>query len=39
MKELLKFFRGARLIRRGQENGKTISHWLLPDGRVLEVVR
>lgn len=39
MKELLKLLRGARLIAKGQDSGRTVYHWLLPDGRVVEVVR
>jgi hypothetical protein len=39
MRELLKALRGSRLIARGEESGLTILHYLLPDGRVLEVVR
>lgn len=40
MKELLKLLRGARLIAKGQCDGKTVYHWLLADGiRVLEIVR
>lgn len=39
MKELLKLLRGARLLVRGWDNGREVIHYLLPDGRVLEIVR
>ncbi len=38
MRELLQLLRGARLLRRGQDGDRKITHWLLPDGRVLEIV-
>jgi len=39
MRELLKALHGSRLIARGEESGLTILRYLLPDGRVLEIVR
>ena len=39
MKELLKVMRGARIIAEGIENGLRIIHYLLRDGRVVEVVK
>jgi hypothetical protein len=39
MKDLLSAVRGARVIARGVDNGRKIIHYLLDDGRVLEVVR
>ena len=38
MKELLKALRGARIIAEGMENGRKIIHYLLADGRVVEIV-
>lgn len=38
MEELLQALKGARLLGRLVERGKLIVHWLLPNGRVLEVV-
>jgi hypothetical protein len=39
MKQLLKALRGARIIAQGMDNGRKVIHYLLPDGRVLEIVR
>lgn len=39
MKELLKALRGARIIARGWDNGREIIHYLLGDGRVIEIIR
>lgn len=38
MKKLLEALRGARIIAQGVEGGRTIVHYLLPDGRVIEIV-
>ena len=38
MKELLKLVRGARIIAQGWERGRKVTHYLLIDGRVIEVV-
>lgn len=39
MKKLLKKFRGAKIIARGVESdGRKIVHYLLADGRVVEIV-
>lgn len=37
MKELLKAL-GARLVAEGSDGLRTIYHYLLPDGRVVEIV-
>ena len=39
MRDLLEALRGSRLIARGEEQGCEILHFLLPCGRVLEVVK
>lgn len=39
MRELLSALRGARLLAKGYEDGAAIFHYLLTDGRVLEIVR
>lgn len=39
MREILKALEGARLIATGVYGGRKISHYLLPDGRVLEVIQ
>lgn len=39
MKELLAALRGARIVAEGWENGRKIIHFLLVDGRVIEIVR
>ncbi len=38
MKELLKALRGARIIAEGVESGRKITHYLLADGRVVEII-
>jgi len=38
MGELLQALRGAKVIARGMCDGSLVTHYLLPDGRVLEVV-
>jgi len=38
MKELLKALRGARIIAEGVKKGRKIIHYLLADGRVVEIV-
>ncbi len=38
MKELFKALRGARIIAEGVEGGRKIIHYLLTDGRVVEIV-
>lgn len=38
MPELLKALRGARRIAEGVENGRKVAHFLLSDGRVLEII-
>lgn len=38
MKDILKMFRGARIIAEGWEGGRKIVHYLLADGRVAEVI-
>ena len=39
MRELLEALRGSKLIARGEEAGLIILHYLLSDGRVLEIVK
>jgi len=39
MKDLLAVLKGARLIARGEFGQEKVSHYLLPDSRVLEIVR
>ena len=39
MTELLKALRGSRIIAQGVEGGRKIIHYLLADGRVVEIVR
>lgn len=38
MRDLLKALKGARIIAQGVEGGRKIIHYLLDDGRVVEVV-
>ena len=38
MRELLAALKGARLIATGWEDGRQVRHYLLPCGRVLEIV-
>jgi len=38
MKQLLKALRGARIIAEGMEHGRKITHYLLADGRVVEII-
>lgn len=38
MKELLKALSGARIIAQGVEGGRKIIHYLLADGRVVEII-
>lgn len=39
MKEVLEALKGARLIAKGTDKGSEVFHYLLPDHRVVEVVR
>jgi hypothetical protein len=40
MKNVLQALKGSKLLAIGQnEHGREIRHYLLPDGRVLELVR
>jgi len=39
MRDMLVAMKGARLIAKGVEEGREILHYLLPDGRVLELIR
>ena len=38
MKQLLKALRGARIIAMGMDCGRKITHYLLADGRVVEII-
>lgn len=40
MRELLEALRGAKVLARGKDEvGREVLHYLLPDSRVLEIVR
>ena len=39
MRDVLSALRGARLLAKGCEGGRTISHYLLRDEWVVEIVR
>lgn len=39
MREILKSLRGCKLIARGWEGKCEVLHYLLPDGKVLQIIR